>query len=93
MTKELEDRIREAACRLIEHGATEVYLFGSACRGQLREDSDVDIGVIGLPPRVFFRAMAEVSRIVGRSVDLLALDRGDEIAKSILRSEELRRVG
>ncbi|HZN40958.1 MAG TPA: nucleotidyltransferase domain-containing protein [Planctomycetota bacterium] len=93
MNHELEQRIRSAAKRLRERGAKEVYLFGSAVTGQLRDDSDVDLGVIGLPATLFFRAMAEATRIVGRPVDLLALDRGDDIANSLLRSGELQRVG
>jgi predicted nucleotidyltransferase len=89
----LETRIREAAKRLIERGAREVYVFGSFTTGRLRPDSDIDLGVVGLPAKVFFRAMAEVSRIVERPVDLVALDRDDEVTRSLRSSGDLRRVG
>ena len=51
MDAELQQRIRDAAARLREHGATAVYLFGSSVRGPLRDDSDIDFAVTGLPAR------------------------------------------
>jgi predicted nucleotidyltransferase len=39
---------------LCSMGATQVYLFGSATKGGLRPDSDVDVAVRGLPPEVYF---------------------------------------
>lgn len=88
----LEARILEAAQRLIERGASAVYLFGSVSTGRLREDSDVDLAVAGLPPQVFFSALAEAMRVIGRPVDLLALERHPELAESLFRAGELRRV-
>lgn len=92
MDADLQHRIEAAARRLVEHGATAVYVFGSAVTGHMRRDSDVDIAVTGLPAAVFYRAMAEATRIVGRPVDLLALDRGDELARSLMASGDLQRV-
>jgi predicted nucleotidyltransferase len=60
--KPLEIRIREAAASLKEAGAREVFLFGSAARGALREGSDIDLAVAGLPPRFFFRAVDKGNR-------------------------------
>ncbi len=93
MDADLERRVQEAARRLATHGATAVYVFGSAVDGTLREGSDVDIAVTGLPSAVFFRAMAEAARIVGRPVDLVDLDSGDVAVQGLRRSGELRRVG
>jgi predicted nucleotidyltransferase len=92
MDADLRSRIAMAARRLMDYGATAVYLFGSAATGSMREDSDVDMAVAGLPPASFFRAMSDASRIVGRPVDLLALDRGDDIAESLASSGELEPV-
>ena len=93
MDADLRDKIAAAARRLIELGAKEVYVFGSAVKGRMRKDSDVDLAVRGLPSAVFFHATTEAWRIVGRPVDLLCLDRGDEIARSLDASGELQRVG
>jgi hypothetical protein len=46
---------------LKEHGAREVYLFGSAATDKMREGSDVDLAVTGLPPERFFE------RCIGRT--------------------------
>ena len=49
-------------------------LFGSALRGELREDSDVDVLVEFEPGHTpgfaFFRMQDELSEITGRNVDL-----------------------
>jgi predicted nucleotidyltransferase len=58
----------------------------------LRDDSDIDLAVTGLPARVFFKAVAEASRIVGRSVDVVELDRGGEVADALRRFEGLELV-
>jgi len=92
MDAELQQRIRDAAARLREHGATAVYLFGSSVRGPMRDDSDIDLAVTGLPARVFFKAVADASRIVGRSVDVVELDRGEEVAEALRRFEGLLQV-
>jgi predicted nucleotidyltransferase len=92
MDAELRTRILAAAQCLRAHGATEVYLFGSARTDQMRDDSDVDLAVTELPPGAFFRAMAEASRIVGRHVDLLALERYPELARELHAAGELDRV-
>jgi predicted nucleotidyltransferase len=39
-------------------GATQVYLFGSATKGGLRPDSDIDVAVRGLPPEVYISAVS-----------------------------------
>jgi predicted nucleotidyltransferase len=92
MGPELLERIRLAAARLVERGASSVYLFGSMTTGRAREDSDVDLAVVGLPPQIFFAALAEATRIIGRPVDLLALERHPELAEELFRSGELQRV-
>lgn len=46
-TEVLRQLIDEAASILTEEGAREVYLFGSAASGRVREDSDIDLAVSG----------------------------------------------
>ena len=90
---ELAALVKGAAEALKAAGAREVYVFGSAARGTLQEDSDVDFAVSGLPPEVFFRAMAQASRVVGRPVDLINLDRDSPFTRYLKEEGELRRVG
>ena len=58
MTDEMKGLVDKAASALKAVGAKEVYVFGSASKGKMRPNSDVDMAVSGLPPEVFFRAMA-----------------------------------
>ncbi len=85
--------VQKAVEALKAAGAREVYLFGSAAKGALREHSDVDMAVSGLPSEVFFRAMAQASRALGRPVDLINLDRDNLFTRYLKEEGELRRVG
>jgi len=49
MNEDLKKLIEKAAVTLKAAGAREVYVFGSAASGTMREDSDVDLAVSGLP--------------------------------------------
>jgi predicted nucleotidyltransferase len=92
MTEELKERIVQAAEALKKAGAREVYLFGSAAAGHLREESDVDIAVSGLPPRQFFRAMGQASRILHRPVDLIDLDENNPFTEYLKKEGNLVHV-
>lgn len=48
--------IDQLVAALKNSGAKTVYLFGSAAKGTMRNDSDVDLAVSGLPPENFFKA-------------------------------------
>ena len=93
MTDDIKGLVEKAASALKAVGAKEVYIFGSAARGTLRENSDVDIAVSGLPPEVFFRAMAKASRALGRPVDLVDLDQDTDFTRYLRQEGELLRVG
>lgn len=62
----------EAICR--KYGVAEMALFGSAARGDMKPDSDVDIMVEFLPgehPGIgFFRLEDDLAALFGRRVDV-----------------------
>ena len=93
MSESVSDLIARAAGVLRTAGAREVYLFGSAARGGVRENSDVDLAVSGLPPEIFFRAMATASDVLGRPLDLVDLDEDNPFTRYLKTEGELRRVG
>ena len=93
MAEDFDSRIERAAAALKAAGAREVYVFGSACLGELRENSDVDMAVSGLPPAVFFRAMAAAGDALDRPLDLIDLDEDSPFTRYLKRQGELRRVG
>ncbi|MEK7403744.1 MAG: nucleotidyltransferase domain-containing protein [Acidobacteriota bacterium] len=93
MTGDLQGLIDRAAAVLRAEGAREIYVFGSAAKGELRTGSDVDLAVSGLPPQVFFRAMSKVSDVPGRQIDLIDLDEDSPFARYLRENGELLRVG
>jgi predicted nucleotidyltransferase len=93
MDTELGALIEKAAAALKAAGAREVYIFGSARKGKLRPGSDVDMAVSGLPPEVFFRAMARASRALGRPIDLIDLDEDNPFTRYLKEEGEFQRVG
>lgn len=93
MNVSIETLIEHAAAVLKAAGAREVYLFGSAVSDRMRPDSDVDLAVSGLPPQVFFRAMSDAERALGRPLDLIDLDEDNPFTRYLRSEGELRRVG
>ena len=93
MTDEMKGLIDRAASALKAAGAKEVYVFGSASKGKICPNSDVDLAVSGLPPEVFFRAMGMASRALGRQVDLVDLDEDNPFTEYLKHHQELVRVG
>jgi predicted nucleotidyltransferase len=93
----MEEKVRheiEVAARILkEAGATEVYVFGSAATGDMRPDSDIDLAIRGLPPRLFFPTMSKVTFAVSRPIDLVDLDDAKDFADFLTQEGELVRVG
>ena len=77
---------------LLRMGATQVFLFGSASKEGLQQNSDVDIAVSGLPPACYFSAISKASDLLGRPVDLVDLDDPTPVVRYLLSSGELVRV-
>ena len=93
MSPEVEQLIGKAVVELKAAGARQVFAFGSAARGTLRPDSDLDLAVSGLPPARFYRAMARASDAAGRAIDLLDLDRPTPFGRYLVEENELVCVG
>jgi predicted nucleotidyltransferase len=93
MTDEMKGLVDKAASALKAVGAKEVYVFGSASKGKMRPNSDVDLAVSGLPPEVFFRAMAAAHDALGRPLDLVGLDEDNAFTRYLKSKGELVRVG
>jgi predicted nucleotidyltransferase len=81
-----------AANLFLRMGAKEVFVFGSATKGALRPDSDIDMAVSGLPPKVYFSAISKASDLLGRPVDLVDLDDPTPRVRHLLGSGALVRV-
>ncbi len=79
---------------LREHGATEVYVYGSVVGDRWDpERSDIDFAVRGIPPERFYRAAADLMQSIGRDADLTDLDSGARFGLMLERRGKLTRVG
>jgi len=92
-----DTRVREALsaaqkCAQVlyeDYGVREVYLFGSLNEPERFHDrSDIDLVVDGLPPRLYFKALAELWRLLpqGMQLDLIPLEDADsELHERVLK--------
>lgn len=92
MAPSVLDLVAKAGAILVEEGATEVYLFGSAAEGRVREESDLDLAVRGLPAARYFRAVGRLLRELPCPVDVINLDGDTPFARRLLERGRLRRV-
>jgi predicted nucleotidyltransferase len=69
-----------------EPGIQLAVLFGSAARGRLQSNSDLDIGLLGVEPARLGTLASMLSRVARRPVDVVAL----ESAPPLLRFEVAR---
>ena len=63
-------------CLVDDFQSTRVVLFGSLGREDVSGGFDVDLAVRGLAPARYFEALARVSEILEKNVDLVDLDAG-----------------
>ena len=89
--KYLNDVIRAIEI-LKASGCTEIYLFGSIAKGEIRHGSDIDIAVKGCSPEQFFPVMGKLMTELEHSVDLINLDRKDDFSKYLQEEGDLLRV-
>ena len=66
--------IKKAAVLLKNEGCTAVYLFGSMVTGEIHQNSDIDIGITGLPAKKYFRVYANLDKELSNKVDLVDFD-------------------
>lgn len=83
----IRGRLPHAVACLRAFGATQVVLFGSFARGDVRADSDVDLAVRGVPVGDHIPAMAAVARSLGCRVDLVRLETAPPALLAAIRSD------
>ena len=66
--------IEKATFLLKNEGCKDVYLFGSIVTGKIHENSDIDIGITGLPPKKFFKVYASLDKNLSNKIDLVDFD-------------------
>jgi predicted nucleotidyltransferase len=66
--------IEKAVNLLKNEGCKSVYLFGSMVTGKIHQNSDIDIGVKGLPAENFFKVYSKLYMDLDNRVDLVDFD-------------------
>ena len=85
--------LTKAANILKSAGCTDVYLFGSQLTGKAHSKSDVDLGVKGLPPRLFFRMHSDLEEALKMPVDLVDFDYQIDFFNLLQKVGELKKIG
>lgn len=87
------EKLALASKILKDAGSSEVYLFGSQAKGIATENSDVDLGVKGLPPTSFYRMHWELEDALNMKVDLVDFDFQKDFFELLSRIGELKKIG
>ena len=66
-----------------KYGVKELYLFGSTLESD--QYRDIDLGVKGVPPMLFFKFYGELLRKLPRSVDVIDLSKRSRFAEMVER--------
>ncbi len=84
----LADVRAKAAPVLCRFGAREAVVFGSLVEGTARDDSDIDLVVLGTEPAAYWELRRELESALGRALDLLTeADDARFVAKALARGE------
>ena len=78
---------------LLSGGCAECYLFGSHVTGGADENSDIDIGIKGLPPRKFFAVHSALEDVTKKTVDLVDFDEKPQFFAILQDLGELKKIG
>jgi predicted nucleotidyltransferase len=84
----------EIATNLLKNeGCQSVYLFGSMITGRIHQNSDIDIGIKGLPPEKFFRVYAKLDTNLSNDVDLVDFDENSKLYNLLNSLGEVVKIG
>ena len=85
--------IENATNLLKNEGCKSVFLFGSLVTGNFHENSDIDIGIKGLPKGKFFETCAKVYFSLENDVDIVDFDNNNDLYLLLNRLGEVIEIG
>jgi len=91
--KKYQDDIKKATNLLKTEGCKAVYLFGSMVTGKMHDNSDIDIGIKGLPPEKFFKAYSKLYMNLDNEFHLVDFDYDNQFFSLLERQGEVVEVG
>jgi predicted nucleotidyltransferase len=84
----------ETAKNLLKNeGCEAVFLFGSMVTGKIRDDSDIDIGVKGLPRGKFLNLFGRLYFDFENKIDLVDFDADSDFFSMLDRIGEVVQIG
>ena len=84
----------EGATNLLKkEGCKAIYLFGSLVTGEIRDNSDIDIGIKGLPEGKFFRLYSKLSFDFDNKIDLVDFDQNEDFFSLLNNLGEVVQIG
>jgi len=78
---------------LKKEGCEAVFLFGSLVTGKIRDDSDIDIGIKGLPKGKFFEVYSRLYFDIENKVDLVDFDMNSDFYSMLDSIGEVVQIG
>jgi predicted nucleotidyltransferase len=85
--------IDNAAYLLKNEGCEAVFLFGSLVTGKLREESDIDMGIKGLPREKFLHLHSKLYFDFDNKIDLVDFDENDDFYSLLNNLGEVVQIG
>jgi len=84
----------EVATNLLKkEGCQSIYLFGSLVTGKNHDDSDIDIGIKGLPKGKFFETCAKVYFAMDNEIDIVDFDKNFDFYTMLNSIGEVIQIG
>ncbi|MDR1453608.1 MAG: nucleotidyltransferase domain-containing protein [Candidatus Margulisbacteria bacterium] len=85
--------IETAAALLKKEGSESVYLFGSLAAGKIKNVSDIDLGVKGLPAEKFFSVCGKLYLLVHNEIDVVDFDKEKDFYALLENLKEVVEIG
>jgi predicted nucleotidyltransferase len=85
--------IETATNLLKKEGCKEIFLFGSLITGKIHDDTDIDIGIKGLPKGKFFEVYSRLYFDIENKVDLVDFDTNTDFYSMLNRIGEVVQIG
>ena len=88
-----QEDIKKANNFLKNEGCKTVFLFGSMVTGKIHDNSDIDIGVKGLPPEKFFKVYSKLYMNLDNEFHLVDFDCDNDFLSLLEKLGEVAEIG
>jgi predicted nucleotidyltransferase len=85
--------IEKATTLLKNEGCQAVFLFGSLVTGKINDQSDIDIGIKGLPKGKFFNIYSRLYFDIENRIDLVDFDKNSDFYSMLNSIGEVVQIG